>query len=249
MTTESRRLSIRLHLPMSILMPTFVLALAAVGFGDPAAGEFKKESAEYSALQPEKQLKLKRARAAAFDAIAARKEIDTLLGKKIAAIDRVCGLTDAQKKKLELARRIDITRFDEVQSLRSRFTPGFREDGSLLVKVLKRTLTTEQFASYEPLRAVFLVSGVVQTNGTDEVLEVNLNFTATADDALAHVSKLPGVQRLRLDHTKVTDAGLEHLKALTSLRELDLTRTRVTDAGLRHLQGLGGLVHLPLGRY
>jgi hypothetical protein len=243
---ESRRLSIRLDLPLWILVPTFVLPFAAVGAGEPAAEEFEEESAGYTALRPEQQVKM--AEAAVSDAIAARKEFDTLLGKKIAAIDRVCVLTDAQKQKLQLARRGDNIRFNEVERLRRRFTPGLREDGSLLAKALVRTLTTEQLASYEPLRAIFRVGGVVQTHGkaADEVLEVNLNFTATADDELAHLSKLPGLQRLRLDHTKVTDTGLEHLTGLTGLRELDLTRTAVTDAGLRHLQGLAGLRLLDL---
>jgi hypothetical protein len=273
--SKSRRLLVRLPLTVCVLVPTIAPPLAAGGVSDPVA----EESDEYTALLPERQFKIADPLACRWvfgdvsDTVAARRQLDTLLGKKIDAVHRICGLTDAQKQKCQLAGRRDNMRFIdrveeiavqlqlvkddpdkikavfiEAQRLQRGFKPGFRDDSSLFVKVLEKTLTIEQRASYGPLRAVFRVGGVVQTYGTgaDEVLEVNLNFTAAADDELAHLSKLAGLRRLRLDHTQVTDAGLEHLKRLTSMRELDLSRTRVTDAGLKHLQELVGLRVLDL---
>src|SRR4029077_3533530 len=50
-----------------------------------------------------------------FDPVQMRKQHDIRLWEKIAAVNRVCGLTPAQKEKLDLAGRGDITRqFDRL---------------------------------------------------------------------------------------------------------------------------------------
>src|SRR5437868_1355733 len=48
-----------------------------------------------------------------LDAAAARKQLDLLLRQKIAVIDHICKLTDAQKQKLELACRADNKELDD----------------------------------------------------------------------------------------------------------------------------------------
>ena len=90
------------------------------------------------------------------------------------SVDRHCDLSNAQKSKLELAGRGDIKRFfDEVEVVRKefmkvrrdrqkfnqihqkisplqmKFNSGIFDDSSLLHKVLKRTLDTQQQAKYE----------------------------------------------------------------------------------------------------
>jgi hypothetical protein len=140
-------------------------------------------------LQPENLtselmvLKAKYARQAALNAgeglALARIRLDARLGSKIASIDRVCQLSDAQKQKLELAGRGDIKRlFDFVDSqqlpveegvvrdekklrerssllnadadaLRLALARGAFEDSSLFAKTLKTTLTAEQAAAYD----------------------------------------------------------------------------------------------------
>jgi hypothetical protein len=94
---------------------------------------------------------------------------------RIADIDRSCGLTEAQKKKLRLAARGDFTRFfDRVDERRSEFKEASRQgpaqlravflelrplqtelnagllgDGSIFSKAISKTLNEEQLVRYE----------------------------------------------------------------------------------------------------
>src|SRR5690348_1383421 len=55
----------------------------------------------------------------------ARNRLDSLLTLNVDDLDRTCGLTPVQKKKLLLAGRGDIKRFfDRVEEIRKRFTKG-----------------------------------------------------------------------------------------------------------------------------
>jgi hypothetical protein len=103
----------------------------------------------------------------------ARQRLESLLATQIENIDRACRLTDAQKKKLQLAGRGDIKRyfdryervkrksqllerdeqnFQEIQRdinpLRVTLLRGLFDEDSLLIKSLPNTLTGEQFTRY-----------------------------------------------------------------------------------------------------
>jgi len=74
---------------------------------------------------------------------------------RIDDIDRSCGLTESQKKKLHLAGRGDITRFfDRVSEPSYGPAPtaldaGVLGEGSIFSKAIKKTLNEEQLATYE----------------------------------------------------------------------------------------------------
>jgi hypothetical protein len=105
---------------------------------------------------------------------AARNRLDSLLTLNVDDLERTCGLTPAQKKKLLLAGRGDIKRFfDRVEEIRKRFTKGqndqnqfaqlwqevqplrnayhagFFDEESIYAKALKGTLTPEQVEKHE----------------------------------------------------------------------------------------------------
>lgn len=102
-----------------------------------------------------------------------RNRFESLLGLKIDFVDKACGLTESQKKKLQLAGRGDIKRFfDRVDEKRRKFLSVKRDqnnineifqeiqplqfeiqgehfgDGSFFSKTLVRTLSTDQTAMY-----------------------------------------------------------------------------------------------------
>ncbi|MHB1555842.1 MAG: hypothetical protein ACYC61_00040 [Isosphaeraceae bacterium] len=107
---------------------------------------------------------------------AARNKLDSMLTLNIEGLDRVCGLTPFQKKKLTLAGHGDIKRFfdriadlrkkftkdrndqnawqklwQEVQPLRNSFNSGFFEGDSIYAKAIKATLSPEQTARHKQL--------------------------------------------------------------------------------------------------
>jgi hypothetical protein len=154
------------------------LATLVVCAGVQAQQNEDKVAAERRALMAEQMLRLQhQLDAMVFQpdrtASAARQRLDALLASKVQDIDRVCHLTDAQRKKLQLAGRGDICRFferyegvklkpqllepdehgvlaiqREVQSLRMTLQSGLFHEESLLHKSLRNTLTGEQFARH-----------------------------------------------------------------------------------------------------
>jgi hypothetical protein len=105
---------------------------------------------------------------------AARRRFDSLLTLKIEDVDRTCGMTEDQKKKLRLAGRGDVKRFfdrveekrrkfqnlktdpnkvgeifQEIQPFRQTISSGVFGEGSFFAKTLRNTLTGEQAARYE----------------------------------------------------------------------------------------------------
>src|SRR5260370_753503 len=118
-----RRISMRLARTLWIGMATVVLCLAAVFAGDPATEEQDDDSP-----LPAQQVPI--AEPAVYqwvfgnasNAEAARKQLRALLQKKIAIVDHICRLTDAQKEKLELAGVGDNKRLvDRVEKLGLQF--------------------------------------------------------------------------------------------------------------------------------
>jgi len=102
------------------------------------------------------------------------KRLDSLLLLQVESVQRACELSDAQKKKLQLAGRGDMKRFfgsveemrqkfrevrrdqnrfnniwQEIQPLQMRFNSGIYDDKSLFYKVLKRTLDSDQSEQYD----------------------------------------------------------------------------------------------------
>ncbi len=107
-------------------------------------------------------------------AAASRTRLLSLLTLQIEDVDRTCGLTDAQKAKLELAGKGDVKHlydrvaekkrrfqavkndrnkigniFQEIQPLQSAFNSGPFDDGSIFFKTITRTLDDSQGAKYE----------------------------------------------------------------------------------------------------
>src|SRR5262249_46643570 len=104
----------------------------------------------------------------------ARNRLDSLLTLNVDDLERTCGLTPVQKRKLIVAGRGDIKRFfdrieevrkrfaknqndqnqfaqlwQEVQPLRNAYHAGFFGEESIYAKALKATLTPEQLEKYE----------------------------------------------------------------------------------------------------
>jgi Leucine-rich repeat (LRR) protein len=274
-TPELCRSSIPVPSPLWILLAAIALSLTQVLAGNPAA-----EDSDENAPLPEQQGRI--AESIAYrclfgpgsDAVVARKRLDELLSQKVSVVDRVCGLTETQKQRLQLAGRGDnkrlIDRLDEMemqcQLVRDdadkvkalvqetvRLMGGISEPGPpldklLFDKTLEQLLNVEQRARYEPLRVVVRIGGLIRTQpqAAGDVREIILTGTPFADDDLAVMSKLSGLQTLALDRTRITDTGLAHLKKLTRLSYLRLDNTKVTDAGLAHVAGLSQLEWLEL---
>lgn len=207
---------------------------------------------------------------------AARNKVEMLLRQKIAIVDRICGLTEAQRHALELSSRGEMKRlFDRIRNIGARpkvidyddaagyemlwqdaerLKRGLSEPGapieiSLIDKSLERLLTAEQAPKYDPLRAIFRVGGLIQAlnrTGPNAAFTVNLAGTACTDDELARIARFPGLRDLNLNRTNVTDRGLAHLGELVGLQSLALDGTPVTDGGVSNLKGAVGLQSLSL---
>jgi hypothetical protein len=197
------------------------------------------------------------------NSVTARQVLDTLLSQKVAMVDEVCSLTEAQKQKLDLAVRANVksvldraeevgTRFQlgeincnrvvelpvEAARLVRQLDPSFFDDSSVFAKVLNNTLTVDQAARFQPYREVFQAGGQVTRRQRMSGHDLEVTLPGTADDVLAHVGTLSDLKRLELRRSQVTDAGLAHIEGLTNLTWLGLEKTRVTDAALTHLKGL-----------
>src|SRR5262249_36864145 len=62
-----------------------------------------------------------------------------------------------------------------------------------------------------------------------------LNDKRVDDASVAHLAKLPGLQRIFLTGTNITGASFKHLKNNNVLVHLALSNTKTTDDGLREL--------------
>jgi hypothetical protein len=107
-----------------------------------------------------------------------REQIQTRLKLRLAELERVCGLKEAQKQKLMLAARGDTQRFfEQVDDLRERFavvkhdqnawnqfwpeimplqkklSGGLFDERSFFVKTLRKTLDSQQWNKYQQLAA------------------------------------------------------------------------------------------------
>ena len=193
-------------------------------------------------------------------------KLKTAVQQKIVVVDRVCGLTDAQKEKLELAGRGDgkqllehvekmVAQFkaeremvkeltSEAQRLSRAVGPGLAEvpvGSSLFIKALDTTLTPDQLIKFRPLTVILRAGGQILPRrlGAEDGLAFDLSDSTVMDDDIPSVIHVPRMNTLILANTGVTDAGVAHLKELAgTLQVLTLDGTQVTDAGLAHLEGL-----------
>jgi len=106
-----------------------------------------------------------------------RKRIEQMLTLRTEEIDRVCGLSEGQKKKLQLAGRGDIKRFfdrvedarkifqavkhdqnkfqeiwQHIQPLQTELSAGLFGESSIFRKTVRTTLSAEQAASYDKIQ-------------------------------------------------------------------------------------------------
>lgn len=155
------------------------IVLGILGYGRCSPAQEAEEEREVVAPQPRAVLMSDQqfdrwVFAGAGNADRRRDALDSLLSMRIADVDRACGLTEPQRKKLRLAGRGDIKRFfDRVEDKRREFqvvrndqrklneflnslrpmrvapsTETFGE-GSIFSKVLKTALDEDQSAKYE----------------------------------------------------------------------------------------------------
>lgn len=105
---------------------------------------------------------------------AGRRRLESLLTLQVEDVDRTCGLTEDQKKKLTLAGRGDIKRFftqveekrrkfqlvkrdqnkigeifQEIQPLQATLNSGLYNESSFFSKAVRKTLTADQSVKYE----------------------------------------------------------------------------------------------------
>jgi len=263
-TSEPRHVSIPLPRQLWIGVPTSVLVIVAMAVsGKPAdkEGDEDEPLPVQTVVVTDSYVELQ-----GFTTVT-RTKLDTDLRVKVAIVNRLCGLTDSQKQALALAGRGDIKRwFDRFEENQAQLRlvgndrnkiralgeenrllmrmcdnqPALRNDGTLFVKSLEKFLASEQPTKYQAIRDVLRVGGLVKMRqrGLENLLEIDLTRTTFADDDLAHLRQLRGINSLILAYTPVTDTGLAHLKELTELREIWLGNTQLTDAGLAHLKGL-----------
>jgi uncharacterized protein YjbI with pentapeptide repeats len=207
-----------------------------------------------------------------------RRELNRFLGQKIAETDLICGLSDQQKQKLQLAGRGDLKRlFDRIDEGRRKLLNADEseadailqalregaavlskavhsdpfEQGSLLSKTWARTLTPEQAARRAAFATTDRITGVrfeQVSKEQDDIREVRFPATPFGDADLERLGRIATLRKVVLDSTRITDAGLIHLAGLTNLEELDLADTRIDGSGLAHLEGFGSLRLLDLRR-
>lgn len=258
----------------SVTLISVVFSLAAALQGPSADDDFDADDLAEQEFRIRVVLRKVRGFDTASTIASMRHQFDSLVSQQIQEIVRICPLTTDQRQKLQLAGAGDSKRFlDRVEKISSQLeldsgnavkmqeliqeqtqlnrralNPNLSDENSLFVKSLKSTLSADEFARYQQLRAVGVAGGSVQTSqrGVEQMVDLTLSGTAIADHDLASLAKLSGLQSLVLNDTGITDAGLAHLRGLTSLAVLRLDNTRITDAGLRHLTGLAGLREISL---
>jgi hypothetical protein len=153
-----------------VLIPVAVLSGDAAAHAQDPSGRGDKPEVPTKASAPGGP-------AEGTDGAGTRAALVARLSMEIGRIDQVCGLTGAQKKKLELAGRADVKRsFDRVEDarrrlcaarenaeqaaiiqaelaeLRSRPVEGFFSDGSMFAKSVPSVLGADQFARYRSER-------------------------------------------------------------------------------------------------
>jgi hypothetical protein len=184
----------------------------------------------------------------------ARRRLDRLLRREIDALDWPCQLTDAQKQKLELAGRGDISRlFEDVREQRAKFekladeTDGEEADFGPLYEIAN---SAEATMASNPFQEGSLFAKVLSKSAVGE--------QAARRDAVVAIRRVGGRARkqrhgkaelneIDLRVSKFNDDGMALLGHLTNAQVLNLDSTHITDKGLLQLARLTELVSLDLG--
>ena len=259
----------------SVCLSSLVVSLAAV-----FAAALADEGSVQNAPLPDQHVEIAESIAYRWvfgddsDAVAARRQLDSLLGQKIAAIDQVCGLTEIQKQKLRLAGQGDNEQLigrvkeiatqlhvvkndpDKVRALeneadteplkRGLVAPGSPNRDSFFVKVLEKLLTADQVARYEPLRAVFRTGGLVRMRerGYDPLQAAYRLVKPVPTRELG----ADDVMEIDLGGTAFADDDLTALSDLPGIHYLEMGDTRISDEGLIRIKEMTNLRLLGLGR-
>jgi hypothetical protein len=189
-----------------------------------------------------------------------RDHLERSLRQKIEFADCICGLTAAQKEKLELAGRGDIVRLlrrvdDLLQTPQSVSVEENEPPQHGLVQWGRKFV-----AEVQPLRHLF-ASGIF----IDESLFGRTRDRTLTAEQRARYSSVREIERaggkfvfrpreagsqatteIQFSATKIDDGGLAPLKSATGLHSLLLDNTRISDAGLANLTGLVELEILDL---
>jgi formylglycine-generating enzyme required for sulfatase activity len=70
--------------------------------------------------------------------------------------------------------------------------------------------------------------------------------SGASDDAMAHLGRMPQLERVSVSGEKVTDTGVKHLAGLRKLKTVCLSGTSVSDEGVRRFESLADLEQLYL---
>jgi hypothetical protein len=192
---------------------------------------------------------------------------EVYLRQKIATIDLLCRLSNAQKEKLQLAGKIDLARrlsgLPRPEKVDEADRRGLRrmqvevlhsapiDDGSFFSKVLKSTLTNAQ-----RVRCEALLTGTARVTGfrfrgehedPEGIQDARFPGTSFGDGDVLDLRAMSSLESLDLESTAITDAAMTHLRGLANLEELDLGRTQIGDRGVANLKELRSLKRLRLG--
>ncbi len=241
------------------------LALVAVLTAAACVGSPDDEISDDDDLPPAQQIDAKiintliesRLNLAREDAEAARRQIVVAGRQRIAIVDQVCKLTNAQKEKLHLASRGDdkrqldrvAERLNEIEEFETQWK-RVRDDPDEI-----RTLLSRKASSLKQrlLRPLF----------TDELLSVKVLAPLLTEEqrtlyrGVRTLYRLRGYLRTRqspsgeiteihLGGAELPDGGLEDLSAFPNVQFVDLEGTRRTDGALGQLKGLTELRRLEL---
>jgi hypothetical protein len=182
--------------------------------------------------------------------VAVRRQLTTLLRQQVGAVERICGLSDVQIRKLLLAGRGDVQRLLDRQRAkregdrdaegenRSSSTSGPFGQGSLFIRTVEGSLSAEQTVRFAPFRNLFQRGVCVQVwpGSPAPMTAIRLRGTEFSDQDFENLGDCGELRVIAVIGVRMTDAGLMQLKRVKGLQELWLMGTEISDAALADLQ-------------
>src|SRR6476469_10802822 len=81
------------------------------------------------------------------------------------------------------------------------------------------------------------LGGLVERDGSDDVVAVNLAGRWINDSEMIDLAALPKLERLDLSHTRISDEGLLHLRPARQIQDLNLLYAeQITDQGINAIR-------------
>jgi hypothetical protein len=189
-----------------------------------------------------------------------RAALNARLAQHIAATDFACGLTAAQKQKLELAGRGDIAHFfwrvEEFRLKPQKFQ--VREEhtaqdemcewASAAAREIQRLRRDYQFGIFDDgsLFGRIRATSLTATQGPRYELVRDIEHLGGKIGPRPRERGAGTLTEVRLSATRIDDAGLIRLSQVKTLGSLLLDDTTITDAGLAHLNDMQDLEILDL---